>query len=134
MLVVLLIIAIVLSLGAGIATSIIASTDVKETVSRLHIVWEAVNVYFEEEGAWPSSLSALATVEKCRAILRRLPKDCMTSSSASSVTITDRYGNALVYSSSGGKGGGPQLYSKGPDGQSGAAASNQDNIYRSEQQ
>lgn len=134
MLVVLLVIAIVLSLGAGIATSIIASTDVKETVARLHIVWEAVNVYYEEEGAWPGSLSVLAKVEPCRTVLLRLPKDAMTSSSATSVTITDRYGTELVYSSSGGKGGSPQLYSKGPDGQSGATATDQDNIYRSEQQ
>jgi len=134
MLVVLLIIAIVLALGAGVATAIIERTDKEETKSRLSIVWEAINVYFEENGrTWPANLNAMASAEQkpWTDVLRRLPADSTKDCNATQIIIKDRYGNALKYSPSGGAfGGQPSLYSMGPDGKSGTAAEKKDDIRR----
>jgi len=131
MLVVLLIIAIVLSLGAGVATSIISRTDREETKARLKIVWEAMSEFHDDTGGWPGQLTDLAGNEKAAAVLRRLPVDAFNGNE-----VRDRYGQPLHYSSTGGFGGGPALYSVGPDGQHDASnrtdAKNNDNIYHSE--
>ena len=132
MLVVLLIIAIVLALAAGVATSLFSRADEAATISRLKIVWEAIAAYFDKMQEWPGSLNDLAGVERCRAILRRLPEGCMTANDQDSVTIMDRYHNTLQYSLSGGFGGGPSLYSMGPDGKDSSPADKQDNIYQHE--
>lgn len=133
MLVVLLIIAIVLAMGAGVATAIIERTDKEETKSRLSIVWEAINVYAEENnGDWPTSLSDMASTEQkpWTDVLRRLPEDCTRDCNGSQIIIKDRYGNNLVYSQTGGMFGQPSLYSMGPDGKSGTAAEKKDDIRR----
>lgn len=129
MLVVLMIISIVLALGAGVATSIISSTDKKDTIVRMHIVWEAISIYFEKTGDLPANVAVLSNVEECRKVLRRLP-----TASMSGANIKDCYDQILVYKPTGGKGGGAQLYSKGPDGRDGHAIFNRDNIYINEQE
>lgn len=132
MLVVLLIIAVVLALAAGVATSLFMRADKAETISRLKIVWEAIAAYFDERQEWPNSLNDLAGVEKCRAVLRRLPEECMTAIDQDSLVIKDRYDNNLQYSLSGGFGGEPILYSMGPDGRDNSKVDKKDNIYKHE--
>ena len=133
MLVVLLIIAIVLAMGAGVATAIIERTDKEETKSRLSIVWEAISIYAEENGGdWPTSLNALASTEDkpWTDVLRRLPEDSTKDCNGSQIVVKDRYGNALKYSPSGGFGGQPSLYSMGPDGKDTSVAEKKDDIRR----
>ena len=131
MLVVLLIIAIVLAMGAGVATAIIERTDVEETKSRLSIIWEALSVYAEEHNnTWPDSLNDMAAETKCVEVLRKLPEDCTRGCIGGVIVITDRYGMNIQYSKTGGTLGQPNLYSMGPDGKSGTAAEKKDDIRR----
>ena len=113
------------------AKSHAAYSDRVETISRLNIVWEAIDVYYEEKGSWPDNLDALATIEKCRMVLSRLPAKCMILDS-NSVAIRDGYGNNIIYSPTGGFGGRALLYSKGPDGRNHTLAEKKDNIYQHE--
>ena len=131
MLVVLMIIGIVLAIGAGVATRIIARTDEEETSQRLKIVLDAIQAYHDEKGSLPDSLNALAGVNACRDVLKRLDRDCITTT-ASTVVIKDSFGNPLVYNKTGGFGGGVTLYSKGLDGLDGNDAQKKDDIVAQE--
>jgi len=127
MLVVLMIIGIILAIGAGVATRIIARTDEEETKQRIKIVMDAIQAYYDEEGKMPDSLNDLAGVDECEAVLKRLDRDCMTTTDTT-VSVKDSFGNDLIYEKTGGPGGGVKLYSKGLDGQSTSDAQKLDDI------
>jgi len=124
MLVVLMIMGIILAIGAGVASRVVSTADEKDTISRLKLVQGALEIYFEEEGKWPGNLGDMLLVERCRGQLDNIAEDSRSGTGAS-FKVKDAYGADIKYASSGGLGGGPKLYSAGPDGTFG----NDDDIY-----
>lgn len=116
LLVVLLILAILLALVAGISKYVIRKAANEDTVARQKIVMNAINRYYEETGAWPTAgstgelMSKLDGQPACREILKTLPPEAWAGGSNA---LKDGFDEDMQYDADGGFGGRPVLISKG---------------------
>ena len=130
MLTVLFIFGIVVSLVVGVSQYVRDRASRGETSSTQALVMQAVQAFYEENGAYPldsiddpsttnvneggvSLLTALTDCEKSVEILRNLSSASLPSGGDAAL---DAYGRPMNYLQSGGLGGKPVLISAGPDG------------------
>jgi len=127
LLAVMLILAILIALVVGVANRIFNHVNIKETQNSMKIIMSSIVEHYKVKSAYPTNqaslVSDLKSVEKCRALIKTLDDNVWNP--ASGYEFLDSWGKPIVYSPSGGLGGGPGLTSAGPDGD---IATEEDNV------
>ena len=124
LLAVMLILAILMTLVVGASKLIFTDVYVDETKNNMNIIMAAIVAYCESGGNYPTEdsgnkvwIGQLAGNAKSRALILNLPETVWNADTTENKTkFRDAWGNAIVYSSTGGLAGAPGLTSAGPDG------------------
>lgn len=119
LLVVLLILAILLALVAGISRYVIQRAAVEDTISRQKIVLDAIARYYDLKKAYPTGdmtavMTALDDVPQCKSIIGDLQKEAW---GGRGTPLKDGFDENMTYSVADGFGGVPVIISKGADRQ-----------------
>lgn len=118
LLAVMLILAILMTLVIGASKLIFSNVYIDETKGNMKVIMAAITQYREVKGKYPPSqatlVSELITVPKARTLIGNLGENVWHPENKDE--FRDSWGNAIVYSRTGGLAGTPGLTSAGPDG------------------
>lgn len=113
-LVVIVILSVLLALTTTVVKRVMVAADERKTKANMAMAMEAVKVYWEQHGSYPSSIAVLmnhANCQVCRRILGNLPSGTVSESG-----VKDGFDTVMTYSASGGPNNGPMFQSLGADG------------------
>jgi prepilin-type N-terminal cleavage/methylation domain-containing protein len=130
LLVVTIILGLLMSLGLGIGSALLIKADRQKTIGTMAIVMGAIDVYYEQCGAYPPQKDEndvtypysdylLTTLKLCPAAqkaLSALDQQAMNEGAECGYAFIDGFNMPIRYLATGGLGGAPQLSSAGPDG------------------
>jgi prepilin-type N-terminal cleavage/methylation domain-containing protein len=130
LLVVTIILGLIMSLGLSVGSKLLTGADRRKTIGTMAIVMGAIDVYYQQRGAYPPQEDAdgksypysdylLTTLKTCPAsqkALSALDQQAMNEGAECGYTFIDGYNLPILYSATGGFGGTPKLLSAGADG------------------
>ena len=133
LLVVTIILGILMSLGLGIGSALLTKADRQKTIGTMAIVMGAIDIYYDQCGAYPPQadedgdvyeysdylLTTLKTCPAAQDALSALDQQAMNEGAECGYAFIDGFNLPIRYDADGGLGGAPQLLSDGPDGKPG---------------